>query len=152
MRGYFIGEDGTDRDLSVTPTLDATESAIREKSQRNAAVEPIVGETVTLSVAVEEVEIVVGEEPKEVTLSVQHSESAPIAAISDEKLEVKRYGSHCVEAALCESWSAPILALAQFDEETRSWSNFYLAVQRMQQQPLVGKGWGEFVRSSRSPP
>ncbi|MCC5605385.1 sigma-70 family RNA polymerase sigma factor [Nostoc sp. CHAB 5834] len=152
LRGYFIGEDGTDTELSVTPTLAVTEPAIGEMSEGKLGVEPIVGETVTLSVAVEEVESVVGEESIEVVPSVQHSESAPVVATSDEKLEVKRYGSRCIEAALCESWSAPILALAQFDEETRSWSNFYLAVQRMQQQPLVGKGWREFVRSSRSPP
>ncbi|NEQ81986.1 MAG: sigma-70 family RNA polymerase sigma factor [Moorea sp. SIO2I5] len=81
LRGYLIGEDETDKDLSVTPTNEATESGIGEMSQPNGEVEPIVGETVALSVAVEEVENVVGEE-------VQHSESVPVAATSEEKLEV----------------------------------------------------------------
>ncbi|MDB9509937.1 hypothetical protein PN499_01790 [Kamptonema animale CS-326] len=53
LRGYFINEDGTDTDLSLTPTLAARESEIGEKSQGNAPVKMIVGETVTLSVAVE---------------------------------------------------------------------------------------------------
>jgi RNA polymerase sigma factor (sigma-70 family) len=118
LRGYFIGEDETDSDLSVTPA--ATESAIGEMSQGNAEVEAIVGETTTFSVAVEEVESVGGEE--------------------------------LIEVVLCELPPAPILALAQFDEETGRWGNSCLAVQRMQQQPLVGKGWGEFVLPSRSPP
>jgi len=118
LRGYFIGEDETDSDLSVTPA--ATESAIGEMSQGNAGVEAIVGETTTFSVAVEEVESVGGEE--------------------------------LIEVVLCELPPAPILALAQFDEETGRWGNSCLAVQRMQQQPLVGKGWGEFVLPSRSPP
>jgi hypothetical protein len=47
---------------------------------------------------------------------------------------------------------APILALAQFDEETGRWGNSCLAVQRMQQQLQVNKVAGEFLRSSRSPP
>ena len=152
LRGYFIGEDGIDTHKSVTPTMEVTESAIGEMSKGNAGVEPIAIKTVTLSVAVEELESVVGEESIEIVRSVQHSEPAFVVATSDEKLEVKRYSSGCVEAALCESWCAPILALAQFDEETRSWGNSCLAVQRMQQQPEVGKGWGKFVRSSRSPP
>jgi len=60
LRGYFIEEEGTDTDKSVPST--ATESAIGEMSQGNAGIETIVGETVTLSVAVEEVESVVSEE------------------------------------------------------------------------------------------
>ena len=152
LRGYFIGSDGTDTDLSVTPTKAATESAIGEMSQRNAGVEPIVGETVTFSVAVEEVESVVGEESIEVARSVQHSESVAVAATSEEKLEVKRDGCWCVEAALCERQPVPILALAKFEEETGSWGNSCLAVLLMQQQPLVGKRWGEFMLPSRSPP
>ncbi|NEO42068.1 MAG: sigma-70 family RNA polymerase sigma factor [Moorea sp. SIOASIH] len=88
LRGYFIGEDETDRELSVTPTNQATESGIGEKSQPHGEVEPIVGETVTSSVAVEEVESVVGEEVQEVVRSLQHSESVPVAATSEEKLEV----------------------------------------------------------------
>ncbi len=152
LRGYFIGEDGTDTDLSVTPTLAATESAIGEMSQGNAGVEPIVGETVTLSVAVEEVESVVGESPQEVALSVQQEESAPVAALCDGKLEVKSDGCRCVEAALCELPPAPTLALAQFDEETESWRNSSLTMQRSQEIPEVGKVAGEFLLPSRSPP
>ncbi|MEH2248725.1 RNA polymerase sigma factor [Nostoc sp.] len=146
LRGYLIAEDGTGKELSVTPP--AKELATKEMSKVNAGVESIVGETTTFSVVVEDVENVVGEESIEVVRSVQHSSSASVAATSDGKLEVKRYGCWCVEAALCERLLAPILALAQFDEETGSWGNSCLAVLRRQQQPLVGKGWGEFLRSS----
>jgi RNA polymerase sigma-70 factor (ECF subfamily) len=149
LRGYFIGEDGTDTELSVPPA--ATESAIGEMSEGNAPVEAIAGETV-LSVAVEEVESVVGEEAIEVARSVQHSESATVAATSEGKLEVKSYGCQCVEAVLCKLPPAPTLALAQLDEETGSWGNSCLAVFLMQQQPLVGKVAGEFLLPSRSPP
>jgi RNA polymerase sigma-70 factor (ECF subfamily) len=150
LRGYFIEEDGTDTDKSVPPT--ATESAIGEMSQGNAPVEAIVGETVTLSEAVEEVESVAGEEAQEVVRDVQHSESVMVAATNDGKLEVKSDGCRCVEAALCERLLAPILALAQFEEETGRWGNSCLAVLWRREKPLVGKGWGEFLRSSRSPP
>jgi RNA polymerase sigma-70 factor (ECF subfamily) len=78
LRGYFIEEDGTETDKSVPPA--ATESAIGEMSEGNAGVEPIVGETVTLSdsaadalpqaTEVEEVEIVVGGDPQEAALSI----------------------------------------------------------------------------------
>ncbi|AOY79108.2 sigma-70 family RNA polymerase sigma factor [Moorena producens JHB] len=88
LRGYFIGDNETGQDSSVTPTNEATESANEKKSQGNTEVEPIVGETVTSSVAVEEVESVVSEEVQEVVLSVQHSESLPVAATSEETLEV----------------------------------------------------------------
>ncbi|MUH00111.1 sigma-70 family RNA polymerase sigma factor [Scytonema sp. UIC 10036] len=150
LRGYFIGLDGTDTDLSVPSA--ATKSAMGEISKGNAGVKPIVGETVTFSVAVEEVESVVGEESIEVARSVQHSESASVAAPFDEKLEVMRDGCRCVEAVLCERQPTPILALAQLDEETGSWGNSCLAVLRMQQKPLVGKVAGEFMLPSRSPP
>jgi RNA polymerase sigma-70 factor (ECF subfamily) len=150
LRGYFIEEDGTDTDKSVPPT--ATESAIGETSQENAGGVPIVGEAMTLSVAVEEVESVVGSESIEVARDVQHSESVMVAVTSEGKLEVRRDGCRCVEAVLCERLPAPILALEQFDEETGSWGKSSLAVQRMQQQHQVGKGWGEFLLPSRSPP
>jgi RNA polymerase sigma-70 factor (ECF subfamily) len=150
LRGYFIEEDGTDTDKSVPPA--ETESAIGEMSQGNGGVEVDAGETVTLPEAVEEVESVEGEEAIEVALSVQHSELAPVVATPDGKLEVKRDGCRCVEVALCERQPAPILALAQFDEETGSWENSCLAVQRMQEMPEVRKGWGEFLLPSRSPP
>jgi RNA polymerase sigma-70 factor (ECF subfamily) len=83
LRGYFLGEDGTDTDKSVPPA--ATESAIEEMSEGNAGVEPIVGETVTLSdsaagvlpqaTEVEEVEIVVGGEPQEAALSITQGDA-----------------------------------------------------------------------------
>ena len=117
--------------------------------QGNAGVEPIVGETV-LSVAVEEVENVVGEESIEVARAVQHSESVMVAATSDGKLEVKSDGCRCVEAALCERQPAPIWALAQLGEETGRW-NSCLAVQRMQEKLEVGKVAEEFLLPSRSP-
>lgn len=150
LRGYFIEEEATDRDKFVPPT--ATESAIGEMSQGNVPVEAIVGETVTLSVAVEEVESVGGEEAQEVVRDVQHSESVISAATNDGKLEVKSDGCRWFEVVLCEKLLAPILALAQFDEETGRWGNSCLAVLRRQQQLQVGKIAGEFVRSSRSPP
>jgi RNA polymerase sigma-70 factor (ECF subfamily) len=150
LRGYFIEEEGTDTDKSVPST--ATESAIGEMSQGNVPVEAIVGETVTLSVAVEEVESVGGEDAIKEVRDVQHSESVMVAATNDEKLEVMSDGCRCVEAALCERQLALILALAQFDEETRRWGNSCLAVLWRQQQLFVGKVAEEFVRSSRSPP
>ena len=133
LRGYFIGEEGTDRDKSVT--LTATESEIGEMSEGNGGVEAEVGETV-LAVAVEEEEIVGSEEAQE------QSESVMVVATSEGKLEVKRDACWCVEVALCERQFAPILALAQFDEETGSRGNSCLAVQRRQQQHQVAKGWG----------
>jgi hypothetical protein len=59
LREYFIENEGADTELSVPPT--ATKSAIGEMSEGNAGVEAEAGETV-LVVAVEEVEIVGGEE------------------------------------------------------------------------------------------
>ncbi|BAZ25895.1 ECF subfamily RNA polymerase sigma-24 factor [Kalymmatonema gypsitolerans NIES-4073] len=148
LRGYFIGEDGTDKDSSVPPA--ATESAIEEMSEGNAGVEPIVGETVTLSdsaadalpqaTEVEEVEIVVGGEPQEAALSVQQRESAMVAAVADRFLEVKRDCCRWeIEAALCGMQSAPILALAQLDAETGSWGNPRQALPRRQEKPEVGE-------------
>jgi RNA polymerase sigma-70 factor (ECF subfamily) len=138
LRGYFIEEKATDRDKSVPPT--ATELAIGEMSQGNAPVEADAGETVTLSVAVEEVESVRGEESQEVVRDVQQSESGMVAATNDRKLEVKSDGCRWVKVDLCERQPAPFLALAQFKEKTESWKNSCLAVRR------------ELVRSSRSPP
>ncbi|MEG4494844.1 sigma-70 family RNA polymerase sigma factor [Microcoleus sp. D3_18_C4] len=80
LRGYFIGEEATDRDKFVPPT--ATESAIGEMSQGNAPVEAIAEETVTL---LEEVQTV--GEVQEVAPDVQHSESVMGATSSDGKLE-----------------------------------------------------------------
>ncbi|NEP54390.1 MAG: sigma-70 family RNA polymerase sigma factor, partial [Moorea sp. SIO3C2] len=131
LRGYFIGEDETDRELSVTSTNQVTESAIGEMSQGNTEVEPIVGETVTSSVAVEEVQEVVRSPLARQSPSVQHSESVPVPATSEGKLEVNKDSCQCVEAAVCERLAAPILALALFEEETGSRGNSqYCSVQR----------------------
>ncbi|MEG4918055.1 sigma-70 family RNA polymerase sigma factor [Microcoleus sp. B7-D4] len=100
LRGYFIEEEGTDTDKSVPSA--ATESAIGEMSQGNGGVEATVGETVTLSVAVEEVESVGGKDAIEEVRDVQHSESVMVAATNDGKLEVKRDGCRHVEAVLGE--------------------------------------------------
>ena len=150
LRGYFIEEDGTDRHKSVPPT--ATESVIGEMSEANGGVEAGADETVTLPEAVEEVESVVGEEAIEVVRDVQHSESVMVAATNDGKLEVRSDGCRCVAVALDERLLALILALVQFEEETGGWRNSCLAVLWRQQQLLVGKVEGEFLRSSRSPP
>jgi len=149
LRGYFIGEEGTDTDKSVPPA--AMESSIGEISEGNAPVEAGADETVTLPEAVEEVESVGDEEAIEVVRDVQQSKSVMSAGSSEGKLEVKSDGCRCVEAALGERQLAPILALAQFEEETGSWGNPCQAMLRMQQQLMVGKVAGEFVRSSRSP-
>ncbi|MEH1865090.1 MAG: sigma-70 family RNA polymerase sigma factor [Nostoc sp.] len=149
LREYFIGEDETGTDLSVPPT--AMESEIGEMSEGNGGVEARVGETV-LAVAVEEVEIVGGEESPEVARNVQQSKSVMVVATSEGKLEVRSDRCRCVEVALFELLLAPILALAQLDEEIGTWGNSFLAVQRRQQQHQVGKGWGGVLRSSRSPP
>jgi RNA polymerase sigma factor (sigma-70 family) len=132
LREYFIEEEGADTELSVPPT--ATESAIGEKSEGNAGVEAIMGETLTLSVAVEEVESVGDEEAIEAVRDVQHSESVMVAATCEEKLEVKSDGCRCVEAVLSERQSAPILARAQFEEEMGSWENSCVLVQRRLEQ------------------
>ncbi len=98
LRGYFIGEDGTDRDKSVKPT--AMESEIGEMSEGNGGVEADAGETVTLPEAVEEVESIGGEEAQEVARDVQQSESVMVAATSEGKLEVKSDCCRCVEVML----------------------------------------------------
>jgi len=149
LRGYFIGEDATDTDKSVP--LAATESAIGEMSQGKAGFEVIAGETVP-SVTVEEVESVVGEEAIEVACDAQHSESVMVATTFEGKLEVKREGCQCVEVALRERQFAPTLANAQFDEENGRWGNSSLALLWRQQQLVIGKGWGESLLTSYSPP
>jgi RNA polymerase sigma factor (sigma-70 family) len=129
LRGYFIGEDGTEPDtanvaakpaksqntaqkaakvepiLPETVTLSeqlekeektktglaatsaGTEPTIEEMSEGNAEVEAIVGESVTLSVAIAEVEGVGGEEPPEVALFELHSESDSVAPTFEGMLE-----------------------------------------------------------------
>lgn len=93
LRGYFIGEEEMDRDKSVPPTT--TESELGEMSEGNGGIEARAGETV-LAVAVEEVEIVGGEEARD----VQQSESVMVAATSVGKLEVTSDGCRCVEVVL----------------------------------------------------
>ncbi|NEQ84065.1 MAG: hypothetical protein F6K26_28970 [Moorea sp. SIO2I5] len=106
-----------------------------------------------LSVAVEEVKSVVAEEVQEVALSLQHSESVPVAATSEEKLEVNKDSCRCVERAVCERHPAAILALVQFDQETGSRGNSqYCSVQREEtgkkhtshtsHTPLSEQSWG----------
>ncbi|WP_322637843.1 sigma-70 family RNA polymerase sigma factor [Nostoc sp. EspVER01] len=97
LRGYFIGEERTDRDKSVPPT--ATESEIGEMSEGNGGVEARAGETV-LAVAVEEVEIVGNEEAQEEVRDVQQSEWVMVAATSGGKLQVKSDGCRWVEVVL----------------------------------------------------
>ncbi|MEG4250835.1 sigma-70 family RNA polymerase sigma factor [Microcoleus sp. Pol10D4] len=138
LRGYFI-EEKTNTEVSVTPVV--IESVIEETPLENAGVEPIVDETVTLSVAVGEAEGVVIEESLEEVVSEQEFESDFVAVSPGGRLEVRSDGCQWVEVALGKRLLALILALTQFDEETGSWGRL-----------LVGKVGGEFVRSSRSPP
>ena len=105
-----------------------------------------------LSVAVAEMESVVGEESAEVVVSEQQSESDYVAVSSEGRLEVRSDACRWVEAVLSEKESALILAKTQFEEATENWRNFCLAVQRRQQQLMVGKVAGEFLLPSRSPP
>ena len=148
LKGYFIGEEGTDTELSVPPA--ATESAIGEMSKGNAPVEAGAGETVTLSdraadalpqaTEVEEVEIVVTGEPQEAALSVQQRESAMGRVVADGFLEVKRECCRWeIEAALCGMQSAPILAKAQKHEEAGNWGHPRQALPRRQEKPEVGE-------------
>jgi hypothetical protein len=119
-------------------------------SQKDGGVKASTEETVTVSVAVEEVESVGSSETIEVARDVQPSDSVISTATNEEKVEVKNNGCQCVEAALCESQPTVILALAQFSKETGSWGNFCLVVQRMQEQSLFGKVGQEFLLASRS--
>ena len=84
LKGYFIGEDGTDTELSVPPA--ATESAIGEMFQGNGVVEAIVVEAAVLSTEAEDIEISASEELQQLLLSVQPRDPAIVAAKSDEKL------------------------------------------------------------------
>ncbi|MBO3457311.1 sigma-70 family RNA polymerase sigma factor [Aetokthonos hydrillicola Thurmond2011] len=107
LRGYFIGEEETDRDKSVLET--ATESEIGEMSEGNGEVEARVGEKV-LAVAVEEVESVGVEEAQEVAGDVQQSESVRVAATSEGKLKVRSDCCRCFEIDL---QSNPVLSLSE---------------------------------------
>ncbi|BAY29801.1 ECF subfamily RNA polymerase sigma-24 factor [Nostoc carneum NIES-2107] len=124
LRGYFIGEGGTDRDKSVTPT--ATKSEIGEISLGNEGVEARAEETV-LEVVIEVVENAVGEESLEVVCDVQQSKLVIVAATSEGKLEVRSNGCWCVEVV--------------------PWRQ-----QRHQVGKVAGEFMLVLVRSSRSPP
>ena len=63
-----------------------SESIKEEMSQGNGGVEPIVRQPMTLSVAVAQVESVVGSESIEVARAEQHSESDSVAATSEGRL------------------------------------------------------------------
>jgi RNA polymerase sigma factor (sigma-70 family) len=77
LRGYFIGEAGTDTDKSVP--LTATESATEGISQPNAAVEAIAGD-------VKKLETVGDEELIEVVRSQQQSESDSVVVTAEGRL------------------------------------------------------------------
>jgi len=172
LRGYFIGEDGTKTELAVTPTV--MESAIEEMSEGNAEVEAIAGESVTLSVAIAEVESVGGEELPFVALSEQHSESDSVAATFEGRLEefnaigkqivgavppwLHRFGGsllfHGLKKLVLEvrgewcSWVEPVLC----EREPVGWGRQCEPVVWGRQWVPVWKVAGELVRSSRSPP
>ncbi|MDZ8188020.1 MAG: sigma-70 family RNA polymerase sigma factor [Nostoc sp. ChiSLP02] len=99
-------------------------AAIGEMSEGDAGIEVIVGETVTLSEEAEEVKIVVGESPQQEALLIQYS------GLSLGK----------------------IFTLAQFEKETVNCGNFCSALQRMQQQLEVRKGWRKSLLLSHPSP
>ena len=134
LREYFIGEDGTKTELAVTPVV--TESAIEEMSEGNAEVEAIVEESVTLSVAIGEVECMGGEELSVVAVSVQHSESDSVAATSEGRLEEFNF------------MGKPIVGGVPRWLSSLGGSQLFHGLRKL----VLGKVAGEFVRSSRSPP
>ena len=161
LRGYFIGEDGTKTELALTSAV--TEPTIEEMSEGNAAVEAIVGEPVTLSVAIAEVESVVGEKSPFVVVSEQNSESDSVAATSEERLEeFNAIGKPIVGAF--PPWlhgfggSQLFHRLRKLVLEVRGeWCRWVEVCERVpvvwgRQWEPVGKVAGEFVRASRSPP
>lgn len=150
LRGYFIGEEARDRDKFVPPT--ATESAIGEMSQGNAPVEATVGETVTLSVAVEEVESVVDEESPEVVRDVQQSKSVMVAAISERKIKVKSAVTRSKEVELSEMQIAWKMAVNRYGEERGSRGHLRGAECGRQNVNLVWKLVEERERKTRAPP
>ena len=84
LRGYFIEEEKTSTEVSVTPVV--IEPIIEETPQENAGVDPLVEEPV-LSVAVAEVECVVVEESAEEVVSEQEFESNFVVGSSEGSLE-----------------------------------------------------------------
>jgi RNA polymerase sigma-70 factor (ECF subfamily) len=151
LRGYFIGEEETKTESAVTSA--GTESAIEEMSEGNGEVEAIVGETVTLFVAIAEVESVGAEELPFVAVSVGDSESDSVAATSEGRLEeFNAIGKQIVGAVppWLSSFGGSQLfhGLRKLVLEVRGeWCRWY--------EGDNGSRWGklrENVRSSRSPP
>lgn len=152
LRGYFIGEDGTKTELAVTSAV--TEPTIEEMPEGNGGVEAIVGESVTLSVAIAEVESVVGEESPFVAVSEQQSESDSVAATSGGRLEEFNFMGKPIVGAF-PPW------LHRFGG-----SQLFNRLRKLVLEVIRGEGcrwcggdncmrWGklrENVRSSRSPP
>jgi RNA polymerase sigma-70 factor (ECF subfamily) len=152
LRGYFIGEDGTKTELAVTSAV--TEPTIEEMPEGNAEVEAIAGESVTLSVAIAEVESVGGEELPEVAVSVGDSDSDSVAATSEGRLEkFNAIGKQIVGAF--PRWLSSL-----------GGSQLFYGLRKLVLEVIRGEGcrwcggdngirWGklrENVRSSRSPP
>lgn len=100
LKEYFIGEDGTQTELSVISALAATESLKEEKSNNNVGVELIVDE-MTLSSEVEEVEIVADEEPQKTALSEPQRDLAMVATVANEKLELNSPPHKCTGILNC---------------------------------------------------
>lgn len=76
LRGYFIEEEKTNTEVSVTPV--AIEPVVEETPLENAGVEPVVDESVMLSAAVAEVESVKSEEEIEGGRDVPHFKSVMV--------------------------------------------------------------------------
>ena len=163
LRGYFIGEEETKTELAVTSAV--TEPTIEEMPEGNAEVEAIVGESVTLSVAIAEVESVVGEESPEVAVSVGDSDSDSVAATSEGRLEdFNAIGKQIVGAVplWLSSFGGSQLfhGLRKLVLEVRGeWCRWVEPV-LCEREPVVwGRQWvpvgkvaGEFVRSPSSRP
>ena len=90
LRGYWMGDDSTDGE----------ESPKKEESKKKVRVEASAIETIILSAVVEEVEIVVSEEPQEVAPSQPQTESVMVVAQCDRKLEFKQNAFRWFEATL----------------------------------------------------
>lgn len=90
LRGYWMGDDSTDGE----------ESPKKEESKKRVRVEASAIETILLSAVVEEVEIVVSEEPQEVAPSQPQRESVIVVAQCDRKLEFKQNAFRWFEATL----------------------------------------------------
>lgn len=151
LRGYFIEEEEASTEVSVTPV--AIEPLIEETPLENAGVEAIVGEMVTLSVAIAEVECVEGEESPFVAVSVGDSDSDSVAATSEGRLEeLNAIGKQIVGAVprWLSSFGGSLLfhGLRKLVLEVRGeWCRWCGGDN--------GSRWGklrENVRSSRSPP